>query len=217
MGSRSVEGGPGSWRQVSTLSESLLGGGFVVVSYWDPVPAAQRVVAALDRNPFTGKWSDRKPRNVPGPFYAADTDSMQLGRHEAPEHVCYDNDLSAGFGFEFVYRQPASVAQAEALVGAAQCDIYEGYGWDGDDHWTPDAVRDWWRGRGDLRRWAVCLAGEWAANTHPQFQGHYHDAARGLHDFVAYIDDGLDQYLRGYLFWLMERREPRADEAAPDL
>ncbi|MFD0634056.1 hypothetical protein ACFQ9X_23375 [Catenulispora yoronensis] len=65
--------------------------------------------------------------------------------------------------------------------------------------------------------WAVELAGEWAGNTHPLYHGHYHDGARGLRDFVAYLDDGLEQYLRGYMFWLAEGREPRAGDSAPDL
>ena len=188
-----------------------------MLRYWNPLPTARRVVGALGQNPFTGDWSQRKARNVPGPFYTADTDSMQLGRLDAPEHVCYDNDLGDGYGYEFVFRQPTSGGQVEAVVHAARVELYEGYGWDGDDHWTPDAVRDWWSGRADIRRWAVDLAGQWAADADAEFHRHYHDAARGLRDFVAHIDDGLDRYLRGYLFWLMEGREPRAGEPAPEL
>ncbi|MFD9104548.1 hypothetical protein ACFVZN_26135 [Streptomyces virginiae] len=36
--------------------------------------------------------------------------------------------------------------------------------------------------------------------------------ARRLH-----IDNGLEAYLRGYLFWLDQRREPRPGEALPRL
>ncbi|MFG2973405.1 hypothetical protein ACGFYY_10405 [Streptomyces sp. NPDC048331] len=46
---------------------------------------------------------------------------------------------------------------------------------------------------------------------------HHQDAARGLRDVVAYIDDGLEAYLRGYLFWLEQRREPLPGETLPRL
>ncbi|WP_263974182.1 hypothetical protein [Streptomyces albicerus] len=35
--------------------------------------------------------------------------------------------------------------------------------------------------------------------------------------YAAYLDDGLDSYLRGYLFWLIEKREPRTGEPLPTL
>jgi hypothetical protein len=54
--------------------------------------------------PFTGRWEERNWRNVPGPFYAGETDSLQIGRLAAPDHVCYDDDIGNGFGFEFIYR-----------------------------------------------------------------------------------------------------------------
>lgn len=41
-----------------------------------------------------------------------------------------------------------------------------------------------------------------------------HDVDR---DFVAYIDDGLQAYLRGYTFWLDQHRVPRRGEALPAL
>lgn len=55
----------------------------------------------------------------------------------------------------------------------------------------------------------------WGFNADPAYLPHYHDAARGHRDFVAHIDDGLEDYLRGYLFWLEQRREPRDGEALP--
>ncbi|MFJ2194270.1 hypothetical protein ACIOJE_41125, partial [Kitasatospora sp. NPDC087861] len=98
-------------------------------------------------------------------------------------------------------------------------------GWDGDDHWTPGTVREWWRDRSRVREWALAIAADWGAATHAdwgrngsvKFQGHYHDAARGHLDFAAYIDDGLETYLRNYTFWLDQRRPPRSWEALPTL
>ncbi|WP_405904958.1 ferredoxin [Streptomyces sp. NBC_00828] len=195
--------------------------------YWDPLPTARRLVAAVEstREVFSGVWVERNWRNVPGPFYGAATDSMMLGRVDAPHHIAYDDDLGDGFGTEFVYRQPGNGAETEAMVGAAQLELYSGYGWDGDDHWTPAAVRAWWRDRGRVRDWALAIAADWGADTHPdwgingsaQYRPHYHDAAQGHLDFVAYIDDGLETYFRGYVFWLDKRRAPRRWEALPVL
>uniref|UniRef100_A0AAU2JW69 Ferredoxin n=1 Tax=Streptomyces sp. NBC_00049 TaxID=2903617 RepID=A0AAU2JW69_9ACTN len=181
-------------------------------AYWDPVPYARRlVVPGTLRFPvFTGVWAERNWRNVPGPFYGANTDCMELGRCEAPRHIAYDDD------HEFVYRQPGNAFETEAVVSAAQVELYLGYGWDGDDHWTVEAVRDWWRDRGRVREWAVAAAAEREAED-PEFLVHHRDAAQGHRDFVAHIDDGLEAYLRGYLFWLEQRREPKPGEALPGL
>ncbi|WP_455358671.1 ferredoxin [Streptomyces sp. SYSU K21746] len=188
-----------------------------MTAYWNPLASARRIVEAAGRDCFTGNWAERNWRNVPGPFYGAATDSMAIGRLDAPDHIAYDNDFGDGFGTEFVYRQPVNETEVESLVSAAQLELYSGYAWDGDEHWTVAAVRDWWRNRGRVRAWAVDLAAEWSENTHPQFRGHYHDAAQGLRDYVTYIDGGLASYLRGYHFWLSDSREPRDGEALPEL
>lgn len=197
-------------------------------AYWDPLPTARRLIetgSPLRAETFRGVWEERNWRNVPGPFYAGETDSMALGRLDAPDHICYDDDHGGGFGGVFVFRQPTDEAQVFDLLCGASLDICEGYNCDGDEHWTTGAVRAWWADRGRVRAWAVDIAADWGADTHPhwgynndpQYLGHYHDAARGHRDFIAYIDDGLEAYLRGYLFWLEQRREPKPGEALPPL
>lgn len=47
---------------------------------------------------FTGVWEQRNWRNVPGPFYAGETDSTATGRLDAPDRIAYDDDLGGGFG-----------------------------------------------------------------------------------------------------------------------
>lgn len=199
-----------------------------MVGYWDPLPTAQRLIEAIDRSVeqiFTGRWEQRNWRNVPGPFYAGETDSLAIGRLDAPDHICYDDDLGDGFGFEFIYRQPVNYRETEAVVNGCRAELYSGYHWDGDDHWTAEAVREWWLERDRVREWAVAIAADWGADTHPhwgynadpRYLVHYHDAARGHRDFVAYLDDGLEPYLHGYLFWLDLPREPRPGEALPRL
>lgn len=199
-----------------------------MTGYWNPLPTARQHVDSLARPAhelFTGVWEQRNWRNVPGPFYAAETDSLAIGRTAAPDHIAYDDDLGGGFGFEFVYRQPVNAPETEALIDGCRMELYGGYNWDGDEHWTVEAVRDWWRNRARVREWAVAIAADWGADTHPGWGDnadprhlpHYHDAAQGHRDFVAYIDHGLEGYLRGYLFWLEQRREPRPGEALPRL
>lgn len=199
-----------------------------MTGYWNPLPTARRLVDELaepEHKLFTGVWEQRNWRNVPGPFYAAETDSLAIGRRGAPDHIAYDDDLGGGFGFEFVYRQPVNAAETEAVVDACRMELFRGYNWDGDEHWTVEAVRDWWRNRSRVREWAVDIAADWGADTHPHWEynadpeylPHYHDAAQGHRDFVAYLDHGLEGYLRGYLFWLDQHREPRPGEALPGL
>ncbi|MFI8343500.1 hypothetical protein ACIF8W_26040 [Streptomyces sp. NPDC085639] len=197
-------------------------------AYWDPMPTARRLMEStphFEPRILRGRWEDRNWRNVPGPFYAGATDEMALGRLDAPHHICYDDDHGGGFGTVFVYRQPTDEGQVFDVLCGASLDLYEGYNRDGDDHWTVEAVRAWWADRGRVRAWAVDIAADWGADTHPhwgsnndpRFLGHYHDAAQGHRDFIAHIDDGLESYLCGYMFWLEQRREPRPGEALPRL
>ena len=199
-----------------------------MIGYWDPLPTARQSVESAGESVerlFTGRWDRLNWRNVPGPFYAGETDSLAIGRLAAPAHICYDDDLGDGFGFEFIYRQPVNAHETLAVLDGCRMELYSGYQWDGDDHWTTDTVREWWRDRGRVREWAVAIAADWGADAHPQwgfnggpdYRGHYQDAAQGHRDFVAYLDDGLGPYLRGYLFWLDQRRAPRPGESLPHL
>lgn len=132
------------------------------MTYWDPIPTVRALVGeplslwsgALVTDdwslPAPDGWEQRDWRSVPGPFYAANTDNCLTGRECAPDHVMYDDR-----GCEFVYRQPTTPAQVHALICAADCEPFKGYGGDGDDHWSPSAVRDWWRDRARVREWAM--------------------------------------------------------------
>ncbi|MEJ8644681.1 ferredoxin [Streptomyces sp. MS1.HAVA.3] len=155
------------------------------------------------------RWAECDWRNVPGPFYGAGTDNCWMGRLIAPTHVLYDDE----WGAEFVYRQPRDAAQALALLGAVAQDPMAGYACDGDDHWTPELVRDWWRERGRLREWAVALDQSWSVSE----RAGEREAAAGARAYAAYIEDGLAEYLRGYVFWLAERRPAGPAETLPSL
>ncbi|MCP3756433.1 ferredoxin [Streptomyces sp. TBY4] len=182
------------------------------MTYWDPLPA----LAALPADsPYAGArwdglWEERNRLNVPGPFYGAMTDTCLTGRQLAPDLVLYDDV----YGQEFVYRQPRDPGEVADLRAAASEEACNGYGHDGDLYWTPERLRDWWRERGQVREWAVGAGwGDWV--TRPS--DWMNDAAAGARAYVAYMDHGLGDYLRGYLFRQEEGRPARAGEALPVL
>jgi hypothetical protein len=88
-----------------------------MTGYWDPLPTARRLAKDDNFPCYTGRWEDRNWRNVPGPFYGAETDSLDIGWLDGPDHVTYDGER------EFVYRQPTT--QAQAMSSAAHCDYEE--------------------------------------------------------------------------------------------
>lgn len=99
-------------------------------------------------NFLKGRWEERNWLNVPGPFYGAETDTCVAGIPAASGHVLCDED-----GMEFVWRQPRDLDEVRAILDAAYQDPFDGYGWDGDEHWTPDLVLDWWDDRGRIEEW----------------------------------------------------------------
>ncbi|WP_423833091.1 hypothetical protein [Streptomyces manipurensis] len=68
-------------------------------------------------------------------------------------------------------------------------------------------------GRGRVREWAVALDRTWSVSEDEAER----EAAGGARAYVAYIDDGLADYLRGYLFWLTEHRSPAPGAPLPNL
>ncbi|WP_329386509.1 hypothetical protein OG625_28030 [Streptomyces sp. NBC_01351] len=159
--------------------------------------------------PAPDGWEQRDWRNVPGPFYTANTDNCLTGRQCAPDHVMYEDEYCS----EFVYRQPRTAAEVHALTCAADCEPFRAYGGDGDAHWTPELVRDWWRDRVRVREWAVTLDRKWSVSE----REYEREAASGARDYVAHIDHGLADYLRGYAFWLAEGRPAGPGETLPEL
>ncbi|WP_251064088.1 ferredoxin [Streptomyces sp. ISL-44] len=198
------------------------------MTYWDPIPTVRAVAGThlpqwepgtrppvFDWSRGTrsscepDQWGERNWRNVPGPFYGAGTDNCWTGRDCAPDNVMYDGEYNQ----EFVYRQPRDERETYAVLCAAECDPMAGYAGDGDAHWTPELVRDWWRDRGRVREWAVVLDRTWSVSE----DRYEREASAGARDYVAHIDGGLGDYLRGYLFRLKEGRPARSGEALPAL
>ncbi len=197
------------------------------MSYWDPLPAVRAAESGplpapdggtwLPSPDFRGSWWNRRPNagpnatgatcrgrsTRPGPTPAG------WGRLIAPAHVLYDDE----WGAEFVYRQPGDPEQALVLLGAVAQDPMAGYACDGDEHWTPDLVRHWWAERGRVREWAAALDRAWSVSSREEER----EAAGGGRAYVAYIDAGLEEYLRHYLFWLSEGRPADSGATLPHL
>lgn len=197
------------------------------MTYWDPLPTVRAAVGKplpqwrpgdrLVLHDWSGpagqtyhEWADRDWRSVPGPFYASETDNCWTGRECAPAHVLYDDGCG---GHEFVYRQPRTPQEVYDLICAGECEIFGAYGGDGDAHWTPELVKDWWRERGRVRGWALALERSWSVSTRSDMR----DNAAGARDYAGYIDGDLADHLRGYVFWLAEGRPARPGEALPGL
>ncbi|QFG24622.1 ferredoxin [Actinomadura sp. WMMB 499] len=170
--------------------------------YFDPVPLIDDV-----RDSFLGRWDDRTWLNVPGPFYGAETDNCCTGRLHAPELVLYEAEHFT----EYVYRQPRTPEELRHLVAAADEEVFAGYGRDGDEHWTPAAVREWWRNRGRIREYLADHQHVWEEDDAKSGQG----TAAAARNYAAYIDGELAAHLRVYLFFLEERRSPAPGDRLP--
>lgn len=189
--------------------------------YWDPLPTV-RASASLRNlgwddgrlldpaeDYLRGMWEHRDWRNVPGPFYGAQTDNCWAGRPIAPDHIVYED----GYGGELVFRQPQNAWQTQLVLSAAWTDPFLSYACDGDDHWNLELIRTWWADRARLRTWIDAVDSKWSISQDAQTR----DAAKGLRDFRSYLDNGLETYLREYGFWLENRRPARPEETLPDL
>jgi hypothetical protein len=151
-----------------------------------------------------GRWEDRNWRNVPGPFYGAETDTCRVGPEAAPANVLCDET-----GQEFVWRQPRTTDEVGAVLDAAYQDPFWGYGWDGDDHWTPEMVRGWWQDRGQVL--------EWIDDELVRHRRRRDERGLSLVAFRRHLETELSDLLRGYVLWLDERRLAEDGEPLPDL
>ena len=149
---------------------------------------------------FKGRWEDRNELNTPGPFYGAETDTCLDGPEYAPMSLLCD----AG-GNGFVWRQPTTAKETLALMTGASSDPFAGFGWDGDEHWSPNLVREWWARR-DVRAPLVAdLVAEWTKPNLSVVAAAY----------TEYIETELPRYLGRYLHFLETGRYPSGDDLLP--
>jgi hypothetical protein len=158
--------------------------------YWDPTPHLDDVVG------FRGKWDERNWRNVPGPMYGAMTDNCWVGRLHAPRHILYGD--AGEYEQEFLYRQPRTLAELHGLLVGMSEDPLLGWSCDGDAHWTPALVREWWHDRARLLEWIAVKHRAWSESSREDER----EAAAGLADYRAYIEGELPDHLRLYVYFL---------------
>src|SRR2546430_6401649 len=102
---------------------------------------------------FQARWEDRNPWNIPGPIYVGDDDSCGSGPMAAPNNVYMPESSDEGrflparlgpLGGEFVFRQPSTLFELRQVVEAAATNTMSAYAFDGNAHWTKQAVGSWW-------------------------------------------------------------------------
>jgi hypothetical protein len=146
----------------------------------------------IDDEPASGGvFAERNALNVPGMFYGAMTDTCGTGPAEAPSSVALDPEYQ-----EFVFRQPRDEQELAEMFNACRVECFDGYGTDGNDHWTPALVRAWWAKR-DAHRQAWHVA--------------------NIPDVDEMFMSELPRYLRRYVFFLEHRRVPNAADELPNL
>lgn len=189
-------------------------------AYWDPTVAMDHLLSdppaghaapwtISGRNTreeiFGATWADRDWRNVPGPFYAAETDTCGGGRFIAPHLILVNEDWT-----EFVSRQPVDSAQVLELLDVAYDDPFSEYGCDGDDHWTLSEIRAWWADRRRVVQWiesAVRVMADQGAN----------EEIAGLRLYAADIHGPLEDRLRAYAFRADNGESARLGDRLPSL
>lgn len=158
--------------------------------------ARQKSRVRIQARVFPGKFAERNPFNIPGPFYGAMTDTCQTGPAEAPANVMLDP-----VGQEFLYRQPSTIEELKQIFGAALTDPFEGYGADGNSNWSLTLIRAWWQSRDDLLEKS-------SAMVQPQ---------RQIERWRSYLLEQTEPYLRAYAFFVEQGRLPAARDVLPDL
>jgi hypothetical protein len=172
---------------------------------WDPVS----VLSDADRGYFFDRWDDLGALNVPGPFYTGMTDNCWTGRLHAPRNVIYGGEHFT----EYIFRQPRDPDEVAGLVVAAQEDPFAGYASNGDDHWTPEAVRNWWHSRQRV----IDSVSASLEVLDAEDRDASRDAAQGLREFLSHLESGLEPELRAYIFRLEAGRYPALGEHLPEL
>jgi hypothetical protein len=154
-----------------------------------------------------GNWDQRGQLNIPGPLYCADVDNSGPGPAEAPNNVFIDNR-----GFPFIFRQPTNAFGLRQVMLAADNDPFSAYSADGDQHWNRSEIREWWGQRHDLEAQIATL------------RTVYLDSSREVYGYLAaldrwqaYLEDGMELYLRVYAFFLEEGRVPQDSDSLPSL
>lgn len=157
------------------------------------------LVAHLD-DQWGGKFSERNPLNIPGPFYGADTDSCETGPISAPDNILLDPN-----GQEFVFRQPDSYWELLELLEAARCECFSGYAADGNDHWTLSLLREWWQQSLEM------------VAAYEKEQENVDYLLKAVTRYKHYLETDAEKYLQRYAFFLEQGQSPQKTDILPEI
>jgi len=160
---------------------------------------------------FNASWADRTWMNCPGPLYTGDGDNCGTGPLNAPNNVAVDPK-----GYEVIFRQPTSRYELQQVIQAAWADPLNGYGLDGNEHWTYRSIQAWWaHERVELETILLRERETQIASSAKDYKDYSYLAA--VSRWLDYLHHGMYEYLQAYAFFLEHGRAPNADEVRPDL
>lgn len=135
-------------------------------------------------------WHQKNPLNFPGPFYTGETGIRGTGNVEAPFNV-----LSNTNGCEYVFRQPGNFTALLCVMDAAAIEVSHHYSCNGNQHWTYEACKEWWKQKP-----------EWIRQLqHPEMQK---SNAGSQQLYIDYLETTAETDLRKYCFFLEHRYYP---------
>jgi len=158
---------------------------------------------------FQGKWEEKHWMNTPGPIYGADTVSCGAGPPAAPNNVGVDE-----LWHEVIYRQPVNDYELRQVVNAAWAEVVDGYGADGDLHWSYKTIKEWWVG--PRRKVEQELQRLYEAQLALRDQKNY-EFFSILSRWMGYLKTDMHQYLQVYAFFLDNGRVLAESDRLPEL
>lgn len=111
-----------------------------VLLFWEPDTENKNF---LDHN----HWSKKHLFNFPGPLYTGESDTCGTGIAQAPANVAND-----AYCCEYIFKQPTSYYELLCVINAAAVEVFDSYSSNGNDYWTYDSCKQWWRNRAELLR-----------------------------------------------------------------
>lgn len=132
-----------------------------------------------------------------------------MGSSCAPELVGIDHD-----GVDVIFRQPTQRAEVQAIQVAAANDPFDGYGRDGNAHWTLAGIREWWRQRDEIDRHVESSILRVASWRHPSERPLLQ---RVWESWRRFLNEEAAGYLRRYAHFVEYRAWPAPDASLPEL
>lgn len=90
-------------------------------------------------------WMKKHPFNFPGPFYTGESVTCGTGDSNAPDNIMYDS-----YCCEYIFKQPQTFAEFLGVIDAAGVEAFDSYSCNGNNHWTYQKCKDWWKNKQQL-------------------------------------------------------------------